>query len=222
MKLNKKAYIFIFALVISFNNYAQNNQINTCTTTLDELDENYKIGRFEDVKTILENCLQSTYKSNDVSYLRALRIQAKNLIAMDSMMLAREVAKEILNLKPSYTQQSGDPYLLEEMIKSLKIKGATVSSVSKFEESLGEAPATVILVTEDEIIDRGYNDLEAYFMTYLVLILLDQLGYFTRTFIKEDIGLTIQVECYTWLTELNKMICGGTLFICPDNILLVT
>ena len=160
MKLNKKAYIFIFALVISFNNYAQNNQIN-CTTTLDELDENYKIGRFEDVKTILENCLQSTYKSNDVSYLRALRIQAKNLIAMDSMMLAREVAKEILNLKPSYTQQSGDPYLLEEMIKSLKIKGATVSSVSKFEESLGEAPATVILVTEDEIIDRGYNDLEA-------------------------------------------------------------
>ena len=161
MKLNKKAYIFIFALVISFNNYAQNNQINTCTTTLDELDENYKIGRFEDVKTILENCLQSTYKSNDVRYLRALRIQAKNLIAMDSMVLAKEVAKEILNLKPSYTQQSGDPYLLEEMIKSLKIKGATVSSVSKFEESLGEAPATVILVTEDEIIDRGYNDLEA-------------------------------------------------------------
>ena len=161
MKLNKKAYIFIFALVISFNNYAQNNQINTCTTTLDELDENYKIGRFEDVKTILENCLQSTYKSNDVRYLRALRIKAKNLIAMDSMVLAKEVAKEILNLKPSYTQQSGDPYLLEEMIKSLKIKGATVSSVSKFEESLGEAPATVILVTEDEIIDRGYNDLEA-------------------------------------------------------------
>ena len=39
--------------------------------------------------------------------------------------------------------------------------GTRVSSVSKSEESLAEAPATVILVTEDEIIDRGYNDLEA-------------------------------------------------------------
>ena len=159
MMLNKKSYILIFVLIISLNNYAQNNQLNNCLT-LDELDEKYKIGRFEEVNDILRDCIK-TYKKNDLSYKRALRIKAKNLIAMDSMKLAREVATELLNFKPNYTQQSGDPYLLVELIKSLKVKGATVSSVSKFEESLGEAPATVILVTEDEIIDRGYNDLEA-------------------------------------------------------------
>ena len=159
MILNKKSYVLIFVLIISLNNYAQNNQLNNCLT-LDELDEKYKIGRFEEVNDILRDCIKA-YKENDVSYERALRIKAKNLIAMDSMKLAREVATELLNFKPNYTQQSGDPYLLVELIKSLKVKGATVSSVSKFEESLGEAPATVILVTEDEIIDRGYNDLEA-------------------------------------------------------------
>ena len=49
------------------------------------------------------------------------------------------------------------------VIPNLKAQndGTRVSSVSKSEESLAEAPATVILVTEDEIIDRGYNDLEA-------------------------------------------------------------
>ena len=159
MILNKKSYILIFVLIISLNNYAQNNQLNNCLT-LDELDEKYKIGRFEQVNDILRDCIKA-YKENDVNYERALRIKAKNLIAMDSMKLAREVATELLNFKPNYTQQPGDPYLLVELIKSLKVKGATVSSVSKFEESLGEAPATVILVTEDEIIDRGYNDLEA-------------------------------------------------------------
>ncbi len=159
MILNKKSYILIFVLIISLNNYAQNNQLNNCLT-LDELDEKYKIGRFEEVNDILRDCIKA-YKENDVNYERALRIKAKNLIAMDSMKLAREVATELLNFKPNYTQQPGDPYLLVELIKSLKVKGATVSSVSKFEESLGEAPATVILVTEDEIIDRGYNDLEA-------------------------------------------------------------
>ena len=160
MTLNKKTYILIFVLIISLNNYAQNVQLSTCATTLDELEEDYKIGRFEDVNRILEKCME-TYKKNDLKYQRALRIQAKNAIGMDSMELATRVVKELLNFRPSYTQRSGDPYLLVELIKSLKIKGATVSSVSKFEESLGEAPATVILVTENEIIDRGYNDLEA-------------------------------------------------------------
>ena len=48
MILNKKSYILIFVLIISLNNYAQNNQLNNCLT-LDELDEKYKIGRFEQV-----------------------------------------------------------------------------------------------------------------------------------------------------------------------------
>ena len=160
MKLNKKTYILIFVLIISLNNYAQNDQFSTCATTLDELEEDYKIGRFEDVNRILEKCME-TYKKNDLKYKTALRIQAKNAIAMDSMELATRTVKELLNLKPNYTSSFGDPYLLIELIKSLKIKGATVSSVSKFEEALGEAPATVILVTENEINDRGYNDLEA-------------------------------------------------------------
>ena len=102
-----------------------------------------------------------TYKNDDTEYEKALKIQAKNAIAMDSINLATRVAKELLNLRSNYTSSFGDPYLLIELIKSLKIKGAIVSSVSKFKESLGEAPATIILVTENEIIDRGYNDLEA-------------------------------------------------------------
>lgn len=159
MILNKKTYILIFTLIISLNNYAQDNQLSSCAT-IPQLEENYTIDRFEDVNRILEKCME-TYKKNDLTYLSVLRIQAKNAIAMDSMELATRAVKELLNFRPSYTQRSGDPYLLVELIKSFKIKGTTVSSVSKFEESLGEAPATVILVTENEIIDRGYNDLEA-------------------------------------------------------------
>lgn len=147
-------------MIISFNNHAQNNELGKCQTTLNELQEYYKTGRFEKVNSIFEDCMNQ-YKKEDSDYELALRIKAKNAIAMDSMALATTTAKELLNLKPNYTSISGDPYLFVELIKSLKFKGATVSSVSKFKESLGEAPATVILVTEDEIVDRGYNDIEA-------------------------------------------------------------
>lgn len=160
MVSNKVKLMGLFILVISFNNHAQNNELGNCQTTLNELQEYYKTGRFEKVNSIFEDCMNK-YKKEESDYELALRIKAKNAIAMDSMSLATITAKELLNLKPNYTNISGDPYLLVELIKSLKYKGATVSSVSKFKESLGEAPATVILVTEDEIIDRGYNDLEA-------------------------------------------------------------
>ena len=160
MGSNKIKVIGFLVMIISFNNYAQNKQLGGCSATLIELEEYYKTGRFERVNTILKNCMDK-YKNEDTDYELALRIQAKNAIAMDSMDLATTIARELLNFKPNYTRNAGDPYLLVELIKSLKIKGATVSSVSKFEEALGEAPATVILITEDEIIDRGYNDLEA-------------------------------------------------------------
>ena len=157
--LNKNTFIVFFVLIISLNNYAQITN-SECLATLSRLEEDYNIGHFERVNSILEKCMEF-YERDDSDYELALRIQARNAIAMDSTELAIKVVKQLLNFKPNYTKTSGDPHRLVELINNLKLKGRMVSSVSKFEESLGKAPATVILVTEKEIIDRGYNDLEA-------------------------------------------------------------
>jgi outer membrane receptor protein involved in Fe transport len=72
----------------------------------------------------------------------------------------KEVAK-LLRFEPSFDDAAGSPRfaaLLAEVRR--EEQSAQVTSVSKTAESLREAPATVVVVTGDEIERRGYLDLE--------------------------------------------------------------
>jgi outer membrane receptor for ferrienterochelin and colicin len=79
---------------------------------------------------------------------------------MDEPDKARDAVSSLLRADPTY--EPGPPPQLAELVKAVRRAETTVqvASVSKTNESLREAPATVVVLTAEEIERRGYNDLE--------------------------------------------------------------
>ena len=88
---------------------------------------------------------------------------------MNSIMLknddqAKEDVNQLLNANLDYNFRSDDPYAFKELVtKYRNFGGLKVTSVSKFEETLDEAPATIYVITAKDIENRGYLDIEQIF-----------------------------------------------------------
>jgi outer membrane receptor protein involved in Fe transport len=133
---------------------------NACTDALAQAQKSYDSGDFAQAASLLQR---------DCSHARLSRtvaIQVQSLLARALMYEERpdearkEVAK-LLRFEPSFDDAAGSPRfaaLLAEVRR--EEQSAQVTSVSKTAESLREAPATVVVVTGDEIERRGYLDLE--------------------------------------------------------------
>jgi outer membrane receptor protein involved in Fe transport len=133
---------------------------NACTTALAEAQKSYDTGEFAQTAAVLrQDCAHAKLS-------RTVAIQVQSLLARALMYAERpdeakkEVAK-LLRLEPSFDDAAGSPRfaaLLAEVRR--EEQSAQVTSVSKSAESLREAPATVVVVSGDEIERRGYLDLE--------------------------------------------------------------
>jgi outer membrane receptor protein involved in Fe transport len=92
----------------------------------------------------------------------ARRLLAKVYLVEDEFDKAEAEVRRLLILDPDFQERPGDPPQLLQLVSRLQRSGvAVISSVSKTVESLREAPATVLVVTSEEIERRGYLDLEA-------------------------------------------------------------
>ncbi|GGE41140.1 TonB-dependent receptor plug domain-containing protein [Psychroflexus planctonicus] len=139
---------------------AQQNKVN-CDLSI--LEKEYNIGRFIEVDKQLRQCLDN-FESDELKYLDALRLLTMNSIMLDDMDQAIADVNKLLDFNSDYNIRSNDPYLFKELIKKYRnYAGVTVSSVSKFKESLNEAPASVFVITAKEIENRGYLDVEQIF-----------------------------------------------------------
>ena len=155
-----RGFIFYILFFQFFTVIGQEPQL---TCDLNILENEYNIGRFEEVNTRLRACLE-TLKENEILYQDALRLLAMNSIMMDSMDMAIEDVNALLDFNSDYNFRSNDPYIFRELVKKYKSYGGiTVTSVSKFEETLEETPATIFVVTEEQIKNRGYLDIEQIF-----------------------------------------------------------
>jgi outer membrane receptor protein involved in Fe transport len=124
--------------------------------------EAYKVGRFDDALADLERCLAARIAVDQQIEVRALL--AKVYLATDRFDAAEEAIAALLLLNPHFTPATGDPPQFVRRLNAAKQAVGTtamVTSVSKSPESLREAPATVVVVTGEEIARRGYLDLEA-------------------------------------------------------------
>jgi outer membrane receptor for Fe3+-dicitrate len=145
----------IFYLVISFssvNGQCDFNKISAATNL-------YEFGKFEDAKQYILPCLisKSFRELNDIN--RALRLLSLIAIAEDSLTKAEDYIKSIILNDPKFTS---DPHLIfDPLFKKLlePLQTVKVYSVSKNAEDIQTAPASVILITREEIINRGYVDL---------------------------------------------------------------
>lgn len=130
----------------------------TCEEALVLAEKSFELGLFEDVSAQVAPCLQG-------SVPRRTAIQSHSLLARaylyaDEPEKARREVSSILRLDSTF--EAASPPAFAALIARVRREEQTtqVASVSKSSESLREAPATVVVVTGDEIRRRGYLDLE--------------------------------------------------------------
>jgi outer membrane receptor for ferrienterochelin and colicins len=130
----------------------------SCADALAQAQKLYDLGQFEDVVNEIQPCLAAKLS-------RATAIQVHSLLARawlyaDQPEKASKEVSTLLRLDSAF--DAGAAGRFAALVTQVKREEQTtqVVSVSKTSESLREAPATVVVVTGDEIERRGYSDLE--------------------------------------------------------------
>lgn len=130
----------------------------SCAAAIDKATADYELGLLEDALAELAPCDERGVGRIELAAAHALR--AKALLALDRVDEARAAVAALLRADPSF--QAGPPPAFARLVEEARGTEQTpqIASVSKTAESLREAPATVVVVTADEIERRGYLDLE--------------------------------------------------------------
>ncbi len=126
----------------------------------------YQMGNFQPAIQKLKRCIeQENGFPTEQDRLSAHRWLAKLYLALDSNDRAVESVYQILEIDDTYKPPLEDPLAFRIMVSQSKQNRQVtqISSVSKSAESLFESPATVIVLTHEELMQRGYIDLEALF-----------------------------------------------------------
>ncbi len=145
-------------LFITINVYSQK-----CDwTEISLANQKYAEGNFDEAIKMAQNC--SKTKLDDFQRIEIYRLLAKAYLATDQDSAAIVVTKNILLLNQKF-----EPNYLTDPPKFIEIIGAikkmsqqqVITSISKKEENILEAPALAIVITDEEIKNRGYLDFEA-------------------------------------------------------------
>ena len=151
--------LFLFFLLLSSTAvFAQNNP---CTITKVDLSKDYYlVGDFASVKKELVPCVQAQSFENLDVLNQARELLALTAIVEDSLEFAKAYIFEIVSSNSNFSSDYRN-IVFDNILDEVKREnvGVTVSSVSKKAENLNTAPATVKLVTHEEIMDRGYKDI---------------------------------------------------------------
>lgn len=131
-----------------------------------EAQDFYNKGNFSKVFSLLTPCLENGFEDSHKAL--AYKLLSLTYLAMDSTQRASQTVEQMLLYNPAYEPDNELllPYRfinLVNVIKQAQTRVVQVTSVSKKPEDLYKAPATALVITEDDIHQRGYTDLEALF-----------------------------------------------------------
>ncbi len=130
---------------------------------IEDARKNFERGAFDRVIHDLTPCT-APERPNDDYKVQALMLLAETYLAKDDYAAAGQNCSELLKISPNFNPNliSGASPRFVEMVRLLKQIGSNrqVTSVSKTTESLFEAPATVNLVTQEQVFKSGYGDFE--------------------------------------------------------------
>lgn len=155
LRIKKIVFIGILFL-INQTLVAQN-----CGAGLKYVKESYSEGRFWNCLDTIESCLKKEGYTREEKIV-ALSFKAKVYLAIDSVYKAREIIQNILVLRDNYEPAVDDPdrYKNQFFFVKTQLASNTITSVSKKAEKLELAPATIHVITAEEILNRGYQSLE--------------------------------------------------------------
>ena len=158
---NWSSVLFLFLFLFLLSSTSGFAQRGTCTEKTIEISrESYEIGEFAIVKRNLEACVRAQSFGNLIQLNQARELLALTAIVEDSSVVAKEYIELIVSSNSYFSSNNGN-IVFNSILDEVKRESVSVrvSSVSKKAEDLNKAPATVKLVTHEEIMDRGYKDL---------------------------------------------------------------
>lgn len=131
-----------------------------CAESLGQAVDNHRIGHFTRTLELLEGCTGSDVPRE--VRISALHLLAKSALALDDLELASALVDRLLAAEPRFEGAFDDPPRFLRLLEAgrARLAAGQVFSVSKSRESRLAAPATVEVVTAEEIARRGYLDLE--------------------------------------------------------------
>ncbi|MEM7585650.1 MAG: TonB-dependent receptor [Acidobacteriota bacterium] len=152
--------MILASCVLATHRVSAQEASDVCESELTQAERLYGIGRFAEALKLLEGCYAE--RPGRVIQLRMRALEAKIHVALDNPARATVAIDALLELDPAYTPDPRDPPRYRQLVAELQQGESvrTVSSVSKVAESLREAPATVTVITAEQIARRGYLDLE--------------------------------------------------------------
>ncbi len=151
---------------VSNHTYAQkaNKDNSSCHDKLSENESRYNIGRFFECIDGLRDCIASNAYSKVEDKVQAYQLMALSYLAIDSMDEADNYIERILSLNDNYSPDGRSLRFRNEVDRiRLKIRASQIASVSKKNENIDLAPATIQIITEKDIRERGYKDVEEIF-----------------------------------------------------------
>lgn len=152
-------FFFALALVISGNVFAQNTK-----SIVQEADLFYESGKYDTCIKLLKPIAKydSTHYEDKQS---ANRLLAMSYLATDNILLADSSIIELLSLNEDYQVTSFDPerFKLRLLFQRQIMRAGLINSVSKKNEKIELVPATIQIITAEDIQQRGYQLLEEIF-----------------------------------------------------------
>ena len=152
------------SLLLGNKAWAQQHDVQE---SISQANEYYRVGKLNEALEVMEGL--EGLNSTELRETRVLRI--KVLLAQDRIPLAMEEARRLLTVQPGFEPDYEDPNVFKDLIRDVRVTVGeeTVASVSKIAENPYETPATLYVITEEEIERRGYTD--------LIELLKDQPGF---------------------------------------------
>lgn len=146
--------VFIFS-----ESFAQTRECNK--STIENARQAYSIGNFPAAIDSLSSCITSNRFDNN-QLVDAYKVIALAYIADEEVENAIAATSNLLKVDPSYTPSTVDPVEFKKLVTDVKVGLANkfISSVSKSNEDPLEAPATITLLTEEQIQRRGYRSID--------------------------------------------------------------
>jgi len=160
-----KQFLILMPLVVAIGGRAyaftpgDSDEQPTCQ--IDEATRAFDAGNFDEAARLATACLAG--RPSTEQRIQSYALRAKLALAIDDIDGAQQAVTLLLGAMPDFAPGLDDPPRFVRMVAQMKreIARNTTSSVSKMNESVLEAPATIIVVTAEQIRRRGYLDLEA-------------------------------------------------------------
>jgi outer membrane receptor protein involved in Fe transport len=152
----KSPFLIVCLLTfLKFNALAQCDQ-----SALVSASQDYESGLFSEAKQPIIDCFMNG-KFVDLKLTNdAYRLLSLIAIAEDSIALATKYIRKIIQSNPDY-QGPAKHFIFDGLVKQSLEKNQiiTVSAVSKKAEDIRVAPASVLIIKKEEMVERGYIDL---------------------------------------------------------------